>query len=460
MKEASKNPPKLTRGAVGPLLFRLTCPMILGMISMVSFNLADAYFIGKLGTDQQAALTFTFPVVVFIASIALGLGNGASAVISRAIGKGNREEVRRLATDSLLLSLGTVAVFVLIGMFTINPLFRILGAKEQILPHIKQYMEIWYWGMIFVVVPMVGNNIIRATGDMLLPGLTMSLAALINFGLDPLFIFGIGPFPELGIRGAAAATVISRMITFTLALVILIKREKVIVFHIPEISKVIDSWKKILYVGIPVAGTRVIMPLAAGIMTRIISVYGKEAVAAYGVATRIEFFLRSPLVALAVIFGPFVGQNWMSGQRNRVVSGVRISGGFCIVWGITAYILLLLAGPFIAPLFNPDPDVIGNVVLYLRIGPLAIGFFGVFQISTTSMNVLKRPFTSSALAIFHMFILLIPLAYAGRLLFGLKGIFLAIPVSICIAGSISFAVLGHIIRKDEKTMLPSGKTSN
>ena len=187
-KQAPGNRARLIEGSVGRLLVRLTVPMILGIVSMVAFNLADTFFVSRLGSTALAALSFTFPVVLVINSIALGMGIGASAVISRAIGEGNEDRVRRLTTDSLSLSLIIVFVFVIIGQLTLDPLFRILGATRELVPLITQYMRIWYWGMIFVVVPMVGNNAIRAGGDTKTPGFIMGAVAGLNFLIDPMLM--------------------------------------------------------------------------------------------------------------------------------------------------------------------------------------------------------------------------------------------------------------------------------
>ena len=171
---------KLIEGPVQRTLIRLTLPMVLGTLGMVIFNLSDTFFVGQLGTNQLAALTFTFPVVLVVGSLAMGLGIGASAVISHAIGEGNYNKVKRLTSDSLTLSLIFVGFFALVGLFTINPLFRLLGASGEILTYISQYMTIWYLGVVFVVIPMVGNNAIRASGDTKTPGLIMVFASFIN----------------------------------------------------------------------------------------------------------------------------------------------------------------------------------------------------------------------------------------------------------------------------------------
>ncbi len=442
------NKARLVEGPVGKTLIKLTIPMIFGMVGMVIFNLADTFFVGQLGTNQLAALSFTFPVVLVIHSLALGLGIGASAVISRAIGEGSHDKVQRLTTDSLILSILFVGFFVLVGSLTINPLFRLLGAPDNILPMIKEYMQIWYFGVIFVIVPMVGNNAIRASGDMKTPAIIMMIAAGINLVLDPLLIFGIGPFPRLEIAGAAIATVIGRAITLVISLFVLIHREKMITFRFPSLRLVLQSWKEILYIGIPSAGTRIIIPLGVGVITRFVSAYGPPAVAAFGVSSRIEFFALAVVMALSSVISPFVGQNWGACEFNRVDLGVKLSQWFSFGWGIFVFVVLALLAPVIAGFFNPDPAVISSAVLYMRIVPIGYGLYCVMIIVASTLNVLRKPLHAAGLSVLQMFVLYIPLAYAGSILFGLSGIFGSLAVSYGITGILSYFLLKRI-RKNQ-----------
>ncbi|MGB3507660.1 MAG: MATE family efflux transporter, partial [Microcoleaceae cyanobacterium] len=130
---------QLTEGKVGKVLLKLTLPMVLGIFAVIGFNIVDTYFVGQLGTNELAAMSFTFPVVTLLGSVSMGLGTGAISVIARAIGEGdNRDRVRRLTTDSLILSLIIVAILVILGLTTIEPVFTALGAKAEILPLIRQ----------------------------------------------------------------------------------------------------------------------------------------------------------------------------------------------------------------------------------------------------------------------------------------------------------------------------------
>ncbi|MCM1991733.1 MATE family efflux transporter [Oceanirhabdus seepicola] len=440
-----KNRAILTSGNVKSILIELTIPMIFGMLGMIIFNLVDTYFVGKLGTNQLAALTFTFPVVLIINSLAQGLGMGASSVISRAIGEGDHHKVQRLATDSLSLSIILVIIFVIIGLSTIEPIFELLGVNADIMPYVKEYMSIWYIGVVFVVVPMVGNNAIRALGDTKTPGIVMMVSATINVILDPLLIFGVGPFPRLGVAGAAIATVIARAVTFIVALYILIIREKIVIVQSAKIEEVISSWKKILYIGLPNALTKMINPIAMGIITSLVASHGIEVVAGYGVATRLERFALLLVGALSTIMAPFIGQNYGAGRMDRVKLSISLSEKFSLISSGVIFLILAIFAKPIAGLFSNDSSVISVVAKYLWIVPIGYGVQGILLISTSALNALNKPIHASILTIIQMFGLYVPLALLGSHLFGIIGIFGSIVVSYLISACISHYVVKKVL---------------
>ena len=192
---AKKNKHNLVEGPIGKTLFYMTLPMIMGQLSLVIFNLVDTFFVGRLGADQLAAMSFTFPVILMVGSISMGLGVGISVVVSRAIGEGNHDKIKEMTMDSMLLAAIVVVIVCFLGVITINPLFRFLGASDEMIKLIRSYMLIWYPGVLVVIIPMFGGNIIAAMGDTKTVGKMMLCAAIINVILDPLLIFGIGFFP-------------------------------------------------------------------------------------------------------------------------------------------------------------------------------------------------------------------------------------------------------------------------
>jgi putative MATE family efflux protein len=384
-------------------------------------------------------------VVFTIGGISLGLGLGAGAVISRAIGEGDWHRVRRLTTDSLTLSILVVALFVVAGLLSIDPVFRLLGANDELLPLVHQYMRVWYPGMLFVVVPMVGNNAIRATGDTRTPGIIMLIAAVANGCLDPLFIFGIGPFPRLELAGAALATVIGRSVTFSVALWVLGRRDRMLMPGFPGFGALWESWRGILYIGLPSALTNIAVPLGIGFITRIVSGYGAAAVAGFGVASRVETFSFTFVMALRSVVAPFVGQNWGAGKFARLARGIKLSHGFAMAWGALMFVLLGAFARPVASVFNSAPEVVATTALYLWIVPLSYGLRGVHFVATAALSVLRRPIDAAVLTLLQFFGLYFPLALVGSRLLGLRGVFGAASIANLVAGSLAYLWLRRIV---------------
>ncbi|MFH1715028.1 MAG: MATE family efflux transporter [Elusimicrobiota bacterium] len=440
----------LTQDPVAKTLIKLAIPMVVGLLSVVVFNITDTFFIGKLGTKELAALSFTFPVVLIIATFGVGLGAGTSAVISREIGKGEYKKASILSIDALFLTLAIACIFIVAGYSTFNFVFKLLGADSATMPLIKQYMMVWYSAVPFVFLPMVGNSIIRSGGNTKIPSLIMLIAAISNAVLDPFLIFGIGPFPRLGIQGAAIATCIARGLALIASLWYLRYKQKLLYFQKHSFKKILDSWKPILYIGLPTAGTSIIIPISVGIITRMLSSYGHEAVAGFGVGSRIDFFALIIVSALGVVLGPFIGQNLGAKKIGRILYGVHFSIWFSLLWGLLMFAVILIGAEKIAFAFNRNARVTTQAVAYLRIIPISYGLQGVILLIGSALNVLHKPMHALAIRLIHILVLYIPLAFIGKHYFGVKGIFLGVAVSYIIGGILAWKVVYRMLPKEEQ----------
>lgn len=436
---------RLTTGPVRRHLVAMSVPMAWGILAVISFNVADTYFVGQLGTRPLAALSFTFPVVMTVMSLALGLGIGVASVLSRALGSSDHEEVCRLTTDSLVLSTLIVLAFVVLGLATIGPLFTALGADAETRVLISDYMTIWYLGMPLLVVPMVGNNAIRACGDARLPSAIMIFAALLNIGLDPLFIFGLGPVPAMGIQGAAVASLAARAVTLLLALAVLHYRMRLIAWTWPRPSHLWDSARRILHVALPAAATNMVNPIAVAVITALVARFGAPAVAGFGVATRIEAFALIPLLALTAGLGPVVGQNWGAGHVDRVDRALRAAAVFCLGYGLMVAAALVLAGPRLAGLFDDHPDTIAATTLYLWLVPVSFTGYGVLICVNAVLNAAGRPLAATALMSLRTFGLYVPLAAVAAWWGSLAGVFGAAALSGFVAGAAAWRRARYLI---------------
>jgi len=436
----------LTEGPVTKKLILLTRPMIFAMLSMVAFNLVDTFFVSRLGTRELAAMGFTFPVVMFIMSVALGFGVATSSLVSRAIGRKDYHQVKRLTTDSLIISVFIVLILAAFGWFSMDWMFRLLGADGETLPLVKQYMRPWYMGVVFVVIPMVGNSAIRACGDTLFPSLVMIGSMIINFILDPLLIFGLWGFPRLELKGAAIATVIARAVALVFSLLILHFKEKLIDFALPPLREFMDSVKQFSYIGIPAAVSRLLMPVTMAVIMRLVAGFGAAAVAAFGVSVKIEMIVFTLIMALATALIPFVGQNWGAKNFSRVKEAMKKSNIFSLWWGSGSFVVLLLLAVPLGRLFGKDIEVANYITQYLWIAPISYGLRGCAFLVTSAFNAMNKPMLAIALNLARMFILYIPLAVIGSRIAGLVGLFAGLSLANLAAGTLSMIMAAASFR--------------
>ncbi len=441
-----KSKPSYTEGKVSSILIKSSIPMIFGVGAAVAFNFIDTLFIAKLGTLELAAITFTFPIVFLIIGVSMGMGMGASAVISRAYGENNLEKVKKLTTDGIVISFLSALIFVVIGLIFFEEIFIIMGANEEILPYIKEYMRIWYPGIVFITIPMVGNAAIRAIGDTKIPSLVMMIAVTINIILDPILIFGLGFIPKLGLTGAAMATLFGRFVSLSFCLYFLIKKYNMIDLNFRNLFKLKESFKEIMYVGLPSSITNILMPLGMAIIISMISKYGEPAVAAMGAASRVEMLTMTVFMALGSVLGPFIGQNWGAGKTDRILIAIKQGYLFSLIWGALMFLMFYVFKEEIAIFVKDDIEVAKYMILFLSITPISIGFRGVMMVVSTSLNILKKPIMATVLTILHMFIIFIPLAYYLSDIYGFVGIFWASVISAFITSIAGYFILRRHLR--------------
>lgn len=431
-------PAKLTQGPVGRHLIDMTVPVLFGITTLMAQSFIDTYFLGMVGVRALAAYSFGFPILMIVTSVAIGLGAGTSSVVARAIGAGDHRRAKRLATDSLLLSFLITAMLSFIGILTINPLFRLLGAPEDMIPMISTFMTILYCGVPFLVIGMVGTSSMRATGDTVLPSKLMVAGAILNVALDPIFIFGLGPVPGLGLNGAAIAALLARGLMFAGTIYFLAHRLDMISFKKPQPGEMRRSWRDILHVGLPAAGTNAIIPVGMALVTAMIARYGPEAVAGFGVASRVESMVLVIYYAMSSTIGPFVGQNLAAGKEKRIQLALRLCARFCILSGLVIAVVLALLSNLIPALFSDNDAVTSVTRLFLWIAPISYGAYGIVMVVNAAFNGLGTPMPGVMISATRIVVLYVPLAFLGKAMFGIAGIFGAYAVANFLSGLLGY----------------------
>ena len=435
-RKPSKGGRNLTQGPIGGSIRSLMVPMLIGMVALLSYNLADTYFVGQLGTLELAAISFTFPVSFIVGTVTMGLGIGTSSVCARLFGAKKLEDVERVSVHAMLLGIVAGVLIITTGLNTIDPLFTLLGADDTTLPIIHEYMRIYYWGGIFLVVPMINNSVLRASGNAKTPAMIMTFAAIFNIVLDPILIFGLFGFPRLEVEGAAISTVVANAGTLVASVLAISLKERLITFRHLWIDKIFDSWRRILHVGLPSTASSLIAPLTTAFITYQVAQFGHEAVAGFGVASRVEGLILMALMALSAAITPFVGQNFGGQQYDRVKQGVRWCYRFCLVYGLSAAAILALLSGQIAGLFTDDPKAIATAQLHMRIVPISYLALGMAMTANSSFNAIGKPMPAMFVSLTRTILVYAPLAFLFARYFGLIGIFSAACTANFIAGGV------------------------
>lgn len=408
---------------IAKTLWQMTWPMIFGVATLISFNVVDTFFISLLGTQELAAVGFTFPVTFTVISLSIGLGIGTSAVIARLLGQDNHQQARYAGSSALYLAAAMVAALALIGWLLATPIFRLFGASDELMPLIMGYMNIWFIGAPLLVMPMVGNSILRASGDTKTPSMIMALGGLLNAVFDPILIFGWGPVPAMGIEGAALASLLSWVIGFGLIIWWLIVKRRLIDPRPPSWSVFVQSARKLLVIGLPAAGANMLTPLSMAIMTAIVATYGATAVAGFGAGIRLESLASIVILALSMSLPPLISQNFGAGRMDRVREAYRTA--LFAVLGIQAlvYVALVISLPLIQHAFAREDEVAQVLAWFIWLMPLGYGVQGWVILTNSSMNALHMPLRALSLSIVRLFIFFVPISYLGSVLAGLPGLF-------------------------------------
>lgn len=428
----------LLNGKPATTLKSMTIPVIFGMIAMMTFNLVDTLFISMLGTEPLAAVSFTFPVTFSVISLSIGLGIGTSAVIARLIGQKKTQEARLYSTAALYLAIVMVGLVSLFGWLHSQAIFTLLGASHKTYLLIMQYMDIWFLGSVLLILPMICNAIFRANGETRVPSLAMAGAGLVNVMLDPLLIFGIGPLPAMGVKGAALASILSWTVGSLFVLYVLGIKHNRIDFIIRNYKAVAQAWRDIGRIGFPAAGASMLAPVSMAVMTAMIAHYGEHAVAAFGVGSRIESISCIVVASLSMTLAPFISQNYGAGQLKRVKQAYAVAIRFVLIWQLAVYLILAVSAWHIATLFS-DSDAVTHIIRqFIWLLPLSYGAQGVAVLSNSAFNALHKPSAAVLLSVVRFFVLYIPLSFVGGYIGGLTGVFVGGVLGNLLAGLVAW----------------------
>ena len=432
-------------GSIRGHLWRLSYPGAIDLFATLGFVLADTYFIAQLGPAPLAAIGFAFPILELATGIGLGLGIASSTLTGQALGANKKNRIKHIVGSALLGNLCLSILLTLLGIVTLKHVFPLLGTAHTTMPYVMQFMHIWYCGLPLFMLTNTISFTLRVYGWVKTSAILNISAAGINLLLDPLLIFGLWGFPDMGIAGAALAGIIARTIIVVWGLAILWRRQT-IAFP-TQFPLILGYWKRLLHVAIPASLTNMIPPISVAFSTYLLSHISQHAVAGYGVASRIQWFAVIPMLCLSGALSPVVSQNHGAKQFARSKYALSQSLGFCLLWGGLSCIVLALFARSITGLFTHDPTIFQVSRHFLYIVPVSFFGWGTVMMLASTLNAMAKPLHSTAISALRMLILFFPLAIFLMWWLGAKGVFVALSLSNILAAFLGWLIVKRLFAR-------------
>jgi len=437
---------KLTEGSALKSLITLSVPIILANIMQAAYHLTDTFWVGRLGSEAIAAVSISLPIIFLLISLGAGLTMAGSILTAQYKGKGNQDAINHVAGQTLLMVLSVSFFLSIIGYFFSPYLIKFMGAEPVVFLNAVSYLKISFLGIIFMFIFFVFQALMRGVGNVKLPMFIVLGTVLLNLILDPLFIFGLGPVPALGVAGAALATVMTQGLSSLVGLLILFLRKKDIHIHIDNLRFDFPLIRKIFFLGFPASIEHSTRSLGMIVLTFLVASFGTVTMAAYGIGTRILSLVIIPSHGLSIATSTLVGQNMGAGKIDRAERVAKISAkvGFFALSLVGIFIFVFAKE--IAAFFIPgETTTIQSSSQFLRIMALSFGFIGIHQALNGVFRGSGNTLTSMILSIIFFFFLHLPSAYILSKYTSLAdiGLWIAFPVANII---IAFLVLIWFIR--------------
>ncbi|NND15222.1 MAG: MATE family efflux transporter [Eudoraea sp.] len=431
-----------TKGSINRAIVLLAVPMVLEMAMEALFALVDVFFVSQIGTEAVATIGLTEVVLFIIESVALGVSMAATAMIARRIGEKDKEGASIAAVQTIVIGIVFSFTFGLITFFNADHILRIMGGSPELVAQGSPYTRIILGFNCTLFFIFLLNAIFRGAGDAAIAMRTLILSNSINIVLDPCLIFGIGPFPELGLTGAAIATTIGRGTGVAYQIYMMTRGDgilKIYKRHVKVVWPIIKSLMKVAMGGI---GQFIIATVSWVFIVRIIAQFGDQSTAGYSIAIRIIIFSILPAWGMANAAATLVGQNLGAKQPDRAEKSVWMAAKLNVVFLAAIGIVLWLIGPWMVQFFSKDPVVIKESVTGLRIFCLGYIFFAYGMVVSQAFNGAGDTFTPTLINFVCFWLVQIPVAYLLAIVFNLEsaGAYWGIALSEALLAVISITI--------------------
>lgn len=441
---------------LGRLLLSLSLPGMASMITMALYNIVDTFWVARLGYQAIAALTIVLPCSILVFAVSVGTGVGINALTSRRFGESNIEAANHVAGQIFSLAGLFGVIFLMAAVFFAEPILTVSGATPDIMDFATQYLTVIGFGVPFMFFIVMADNLLRGSGDALRPMIFMIAGSVTNIILDPLLIFGIGPFPEMGVRGAALATVISQLLSAGLCFYYIVARKSAYRVKLLYLRPSLPILRDIYRVGFPSMTMMITESVVFAVFNNVLSAFGSLAIAAAGIGFRIADLAWMPMYGVSQGLLPIVGFN--SGARlwKRLWRAVKLASVGLALFSVPALVMLTIFAPQLIGIFTDAPELMAIAVPAMRIMLSMLVIVGPSILFITTFQGLSKGKEALILSLVRQFIFLVPLLLLLPRILGITGVWLALPIS----DTLAFLVSGLWLFREYKLQQRTGVWSD
>lgn len=444
MNSQSKKMELLGSASIPKALLAMGIPTMIGMLVNAFYNLVDAYFVGGLGESQMGAISVVYPLGQVVVGLGLLFGNGAASYISRLLGRGDKENADKVASTALYSSVSVGAVIIVISMIFLNPILKLLGATDSILPYAATYASIYIVSCIFNVFNVTMNNIVTSEGAAKTTMCALLMGAVLNIALDPLFIYVF----DLGVAGAAIATAISQVISTCVYLTYILRKKSVFHFRIKDCTYTKEIMSEIFKIGIPTLVFQILTSLSISLINNAAGDYGDSAIAGMGVVTRLISMGSLSVFGFIKGFQPIAGYSYGAKKFDRLREAIKTSilwsTVFCVIFGL---VLALFPSAIVSQFTKGDAEMIRIGAASLRANGITIMLFGFYTVYSSLFLALGKGKEGFILGACRQGICFIPVILLLPMVWGLNGILYAQPIADVLSAIITIFMAIPLHRK-------------
>lgn len=410
------------------LILSMSLPTMFSMIIQAMYNIVDSVFVSSLGQDALTALSLAYPLQLMTISVAVGTGVGINSFISRRLGEKNQELANNGAANGIFISIISWLVFLLVGIFLTVPFFKLFNPTPGVMKYGVDYTSIILIFSVGVMVEIAIEKVLQATGNMIFPMIFQLIGAVTNIVLDPLFIFGIGPFPRMEVAGAAIATVIGQILAMLFAIYIFFFKKHAVQVHVRNFKPSLKIIKNIYAVGFPSIIMQSISSVLVVGLNAILMGFSEAAVSVHGIYYKMQSFVFMPVFGLNQGLMPIMGYNFGAKNKDRLHSAIRYG---CI---IAAFIMLCGTVIFwvfpaqILSLFNANDDILNMGIKAMRFISLSFLPAAIDIIFSTTFQAVGKGFSSMILSLLRQLVFILPAALVLSN-FGVNAVWFAYPIA-------------------------------